>query len=490
MQLRGLDRPQTMPVTEKSMTPSKCGAPPLSTDSAVAKPAARAGLILAALAAGFVMASLDVTVVNVAGADIQQYLGASLGELTWIIDGYVLTFASLLMLGGALANRLGARRLYISGMVVFFVASLACALSPSAGVLIAARLVQGAGAALFMPSSLSLLVFAFPEKRLRTKMLGLWSAIVATAAGLGPTIGGLLVGLFGWQSIFLINLPVGILGIVLTMRYIAPAAGREIRIAVPGHGLWIAALAALSFALIEGPRRGWVSGPVLTAYIVLIIAAAVLIGYERRVVDLVMPWELFRRKAFTGANSVGFLFNLALYGSMFMLALYLQHARGATPFEAGLQLLPMTIWFPLGNLVYSRISAKFSNGAMLTLFLVIAAVASLTMITVSSSMPYWLLALAVGIANIGAGIISPGMTAALVDSAGTEHANVAGSVLNANRQIGTLVGIAIMSVILSSANDWNSAAAVSFLVIGVAYATAAVGAWLLIQRPEHMLTSR
>ncbi|QTI71496.1 MFS transporter [Gordonia polyisoprenivorans] len=472
------------------MTPSKCGAPPLSTDSAVAKPAARAGLILAALAAGFVMASLDVTVVNVAGADIQQYLGASLGELTWIIDGYVLTFASLLMLGGALANRLGARRLYISGMVVFFVASLACALSPSAGVLIAARLVQGAGAALFMPSSLSLLVFAFPEKRLRTKMLGLWSAIVATAAGLGPTIGGLLVGLFGWQSIFLINLPVGILGIVLTMRYIAPAAGREIRIAVPGHGLWIAALAALSFALIEGPRRGWVSGPVLTAYIVLIIAAAVLIGYERRVVDLVMPWELFRRKAFTGANSVGFLFNLALYGSMFMLALYLQHARGATPFEAGLQLLPMTIWFPLGNLVYSRISAKFSNGAMLTLFLVIAAVASLTMITVSSSMPYWLLALAVGIANIGAGIISPGMTAALVDSAGTEHANVAGSVLNANRQIGTLVGIAIMSVILSSANDWNSAAAVSFLVIGVAYATAAVGAWLLIQRPEHMLTSR
>jgi len=444
-----------------------------------------AGLTLAALATGFVMASLDVTVVNVAGAQIQQHLGASLGELTWIVDGYVLTFSALLMLGGGLANKVGAKTIYLWGMVVFFLASLGCAVAPTAGTLIAARLVQGAGAALFMPSSLSLLVFAFPEKRLRTKMLGLWSAIVATAAGLGPTIGGLLVGLFGWQSIFLINLPIAIIGILLTRRYIPSAQGRNMTLAIPGHSLWILALGALSFALIEGSRLGWGAGPMLVAYAMLVIAAVSLVLYERKAKDLIMPWELFSRRSFTGANLVGFLFNLALYGSMFMLALYLQNARGSSSFRAGLQLLPMTIWFPLGNVVYSRISARFSNGTLLTVFLTIAAVASLTMVSVTSTTPYWLLALAVGIANIGAGIISPGMTAALVDSAGAEHANVAGSVLNANRQIGTLVGVAVMSVVLSAISDWNRGPAVSFLVIGLSYAAAAIVAWRLILRPER-----
>lgn len=154
----------------------------------------------------------------------------------------------------------------------------------------------------------------------------------------------------------------------------------------------------------------------LVAYAVLVVAALLLVVRERRAANLVMPWSLFKRPRFAGANLVGFLFNLALYGSMFMLSLYLQHARGSSPFRAGLELLPMTIWFPLANIVYSRISARFSNGALLTVFLLVAGIASLTMVTVSSETPYWVLAVAVGLANIGAGIISPGMTAALVDA--------------------------------------------------------------------------
>lgn len=457
----------------------------LPVDSAPAPPrGVPAGLTLTALAAGFVMAALDVTVVNVAGAAIQEHLHASLGELTWIVDGYVLTFSSLLMLAGGLANRIGAKTIYLWGMAIFFLASLACALAPTAATLIAARIVQGGGAALFMPSSLSLLVFSFPEQRKRTRMLGLWSAIVATTAGLGPTVGGLLVSAFGWQSIFLINLPIGIIGMLLTRRYITPISGRDTELAVPGHVLWIVALAALSFALIEGPRLGWASGPMLVCYTVLVFAAGLLFVHERRSDNLVMPWELFRRPNFTGANLVGFLFNLALYGTMFLLALYLQHARGATPFQAGLELLPMTIWFPLGNLVYSRISAHISNGVLLTLFLSIAGIASLTMTAVSSATPYWVLALAVAIANIGAGVISPGMTAALVDAAGPENANVAGSALNANRQIGTLVGIAAMSVVLTTVTDWSHGPAVCFLIIGIAYLAGAFAAWLLITRSE------
>ncbi|MFI6967192.1 MFS transporter [Streptomyces sp. NPDC050255] len=443
------------------------------------------GLRITALATGFVMATLDVTVVNVAGATIQEELRTTLTQLTWIVDGYVLTFASLLMLAGGLANRIGAKMIYLWGMGVFFIASLACTLAPNPETLIAARLVQGAGAALFMPSSLSLLVFSFPEKRQRTKMLGLWSAIVATSSGLGPTVGGLMVSAFGWESIFLLNLPIGLIGMYMTYRYIAPVGTQATRLAVPGHITWILLLAAISFALIEGPQLGWAAGPVVAAYAVTVGAAATLVVRERRAANLVMPWLLFRHSGFAGANIVGFLFNFALFGSTFMLGLYLQHARGASPFEAGLELLPMTIFFPVANIVYSRISARFSNGILLTTFLLLAGIASLTMVTISQSTPYWVVAVAVGVANIGAGIISPGMTAALVDAAGPEHANVAGSVLNANRQIGSLVGIAVMGVILNSITDWNHEAALSFLAVGIAYLLGSLGAWRLIARPER-----
>lgn len=468
------------------MTEAKSDTALPSGDAKRAPRAVSPGLTITALATGFVMAQLDVTVVNVAGAAIQEDLRASLTELTWIVDGYVLIFGSLLMLGGGLANRIGAKATYLYGMAIFFVASLVCALAPNAGLLVAARLVQGAGAALFMPSSLSLLVFAFPEKRQRTRMLGLWSAIVATSAGLGPTVGGLLVSAFGWQSIFLLNLPIGIIGMVMTRRYIASSEGHTIKLAVPGHAIWIVALAALSFALIEGPQLGWSAGPVLVAYAVLVAAACLLVVRERKAENLVMPWTLFRRPGFAGANLVGFAFNFALYGGMFMLSLYFQHGRGHSPLEAGLMLLPMTFSIPLANLVYSRISARFLNGTLLTFFMLLAGVMSLIMITVSSSTPYWVLAVVVGIANLGAGIISPGMTAAMVDAAGPENANVAGSVLNSNRQIGTLMGIAVMSVVLGTISDWGRGPAVSFLLIGIAYLIGGIGAWLLITRSERL----
>jgi DHA2 family methylenomycin A resistance protein-like MFS transporter len=457
-------------------------------------PAARSspgGLELAALATGFVMATLDVTVVNLAGTTLQRRLDTSLTQLTWIVDGYVLAFSSLLMLAGGLADRFGAKIVYLWGMALFFAASLACALSPNATALIVARLVQGAGAALFMPSSLSLLVFSFPERRQRTKMLGLWSALVATAAGVGPIVGGVMVDAFGWQSVFLLNLPVGAIGMALTLRRIPPVAGRATRLAAPGHVLWIVILGALSFALIEGPREAWTSPAVFASYAVLAGAALTLVVRERRAANQVMPWKLFRTPNFTGANLVGFLFNFSLYGGIFMISLFFQNARGDTPLRAGLELLPMTFLFPIANVVYSRISARFSNGSLLATFLLLAGLASMTMTAVSTDTPYWAMALGVGVANIGAGIISPAMTAALVDAAGPENANVAGSVLNATRQIGSLVGIATVGAVLQAIPDWNNSAATSFLLIGTVYLCGALAAWRLItQARPHTPTPR
>lgn len=198
-----------------------------------------------------------------------------------------------------------------------------------------------------------------------------------------------------------------------------------------------------------------------------------------------MPWTLFRSTGFAGANLVGFFFNFALFGSIFLLGLFFQHAQGASPFVAGLELIPITILSPLANVVYSRISGRFANGPLLTVFLTVAGIASLALVAISPSTPYWLIAIGLGIANIGAGIVSPGMTAALVDAAGPAHANVAGSVLNANRQIGSLVGIAAIGVVLHSTSGWGTGASVSFLLVGVMYLLGAVCAWRLIAGHER-----
>jgi MFS family permease len=263
---------------------------------------ARPAVKIVALAAGFVMASLDTTVVNVAGARIQQDLALSVTELTWVVDGYVLTFAALLLLAGGMANRLGSLRVYLWGMAVFVAASLACAVAPNGVFLIGARLVQGAGAALFMPSSLALLVQSFPDTRQRTKILGLWSAIVATASGIGPTVGGIMVSAFGWPSIFLINLPIGLLGAVLTWRYITPAARKDAPVPFGGHLLAIAVVAAMCFALIEGPEQGWLAPAILIAYTIAVASTVALIFRERRAASHVLPWELFRLSSFAGGK--------------------------------------------------------------------------------------------------------------------------------------------------------------------------------------------
>ncbi|WP_131738081.1 MFS transporter [Actinomadura roseirufa] len=443
------------------------------------------GMKITALAAGFVMASVDATVMQIAGATVQRRLHGTLSQLTWAVDGYVLMFAALLMLAGGLAGRAGARTVYQWGMAVFFLASLASALAPTIETLIAARLAQGVGAALFMPSSLALLVHAFPDSRDRTRAVGLWSAVVSSAIALGPTVGGVMVDAFGWRSIFLINLPLGLAGMALTRRYIAAVPGRRAPLAVSGHAALVLGLAALSFALIEGPHRGWGSGPVLVSIALALAVAALLPFRERRARTTVMPWGLFREPRFAGANAIGFLFNGALYGTLFLVGLYFQRAGGAGPLRAGLQILPLTLFIPLSNIVFTRLSARVANGPLLVTALLAAAAAAPALAFAAPGGAYWPTAVLLAASGIAGGITSPAMTAALVDSAGPRHGDVAGSVLNANRQIGTLVGIAVVGAVLGGIHDWTIGVRVAFLLIGAAYLAGALAAWRLISRPER-----
>lgn len=312
----------------------------------MSNPPRHPALILAALASGFVMASIDSTVVNVAAVSIGNDFGSSLDTLTWVVDSYVLTFASLLLLGGSLATAYGSRRLYLTGMVVFLAASLGCALAPAAAPLIAARAVQGAGAAMFMPSSLSLLVTQFTEPSQRARMLGLWSAMVATSAAIGPTPGGVLVSTFGWRSIFLINIPVVILGGALTLIVIPRGRGTGEPISPTGHLSLLLVVAAAAYILIQGHSSGFGTPAILAAILLVILGTIVLILQQRRTAHPVLPWELFRNRTFATPNLIGFLYSAALYGGLYLMGLFFQNARHASPLEAGLQLLPMTICSP------------------------------------------------------------------------------------------------------------------------------------------------
>ncbi|OYN93517.1 MFS transporter [Enemella evansiae] len=437
-------------------------------------------LVLAALASGFVMASIDSTVVNVAAVSIGTDFGSSLSALTWVVDVYVLAFASLLLLGGSLATAYGSRRLYLIGMVVFLGASLVCALAPAQLILIAARAVQGAGAAMFMPSSLSLLVTQFTNPGQRARMLGLWSAMVAMSAAIGPTLGGVLVSTFGWRSIFLINIPVVVAGIALTLTCIPQDPGSRERISPSGHITLLVVVCAAAFVLIQGHSSGFGTPLILGAIGVLVLGTVVLALQQRRTAHPVMPWRLFRNRAFATPNLIGFLYSAALYGGLYLMGLFFQNARQAGPLEAGLQLLPMTICFPLGNVLYTRIHHRVSNPVIMTACLLLAGAATLLLVGVGPATPYWYLALALGVANSGAGLVTAAMTAATVAAAEDRYANYAGAVLNTNRQVGVLIGIAIIGLVLQASTDWYAGLHLAVAIVAATYLLAGLAALNLV----------
>lgn len=368
-------------------------------------------LMLMTLAIGFVMAMIDVTAVNTALSDIAASLSVPLTGLVWVVDGYTLTFAALLMAGGALADRFGPKTVYQGGLSVFIVGSVLCAVAPSGNALIASRLLQGAGAALFMPSSLSLLTHAYEDQATRARMLGTWSAIVGCSSAAGPLVGGILVHEFGWRSVFWVNVPIGLAGIVLT-QVLAPATARHERaLSMLSHVLGVAALAALSFVLIEGPVLGWVSAPVLAAATATLMAAALLVRRERAGAHPLLPRALFDTPAFAAANGVGFLINFAVFGQLFLLSLYIQQG-GDDALHTGIKLIPMMAAFAIGNLTSGRITARVGTRPPMMYGLMVGLGAALLMLAcLRPETPYWLLVLGTIVMNVAIGIAIPGMTA-------------------------------------------------------------------------------
>lgn len=441
---------------------------------------------LLTLAIGFVMAMLDVTVVNVAIPSIALQFTVPLTDLVWIVDGYTLTFAALLLLAGALADRYGAKTLYLTGLGVFTAASLLCGLAPNADTLIAARMLQGVGAALFMPSSLSLLTHAYDDENVRNRMLAAWSAIVAVAGASGPLLGGALIHQFGWRGIFLINIPLGLAGLWLARRRIAAVPRRPRALNPLSHLLGIVALSCVCFVLIQGNTYGWTSVPIASTVLLSLAAAALLVQRERRHAAPILPRILFATPQFAAANGVGFLINLAAYGQLFLLSLFLQQARGADALQTGIELVPMLAVFSIGNLISGRVSARWSVSASLLGGVSLAAAMSAVGIAAfSPGIAYWPLAAVVALANLGVGIAVPAMTSIVMQVSGRQHANSAAAALNANRQSGALVGVAAMGTLLHLLPDWRATLPAAYAVITASYGITVVLAWRYLRRTRN-----
>ncbi len=433
-------------------------------------------MLLFTLAIGFIMAMIDVTAVNTALADIAADLGVPLSGLVWVVDGYTLTFAALLLAGGALADRIGPKRAYQAGLAVFIAGSVLCAVAPTGAALVAARLLQGAGAALFMPSSLSLLTHAVIDAKARARTFATWAAIVSAAATIGPLAGGVLVESFGWRSIFWLNLPLGLAGIVLAQRR-APAplpVARALNLA--SHVLGAGALAALAFVLIEGPALGWLSLPVGGMLLLAGGLAAIAIGRERRSAHPVLPRALYGVPAFRAAVVTGLLINFGTFGQMFVLSMLLQGAHGAGALATGLGLLPMTAAAGMANVLSGRVAAARGPRLPLLIGLGGGALATLLLTQASGATPAWLMVAGGTLMYLAIGFAIPAMTATVMQAGGTAHANSAAAALNANRQVGALLGVAVAGTILNETGDWGTRLGLVYAAIAAGYAAA----WLLV----------
>jgi EmrB/QacA subfamily drug resistance transporter len=452
---------------------------------------------LAAVAFGLFMIMLDNTVVNVALPSIERDLHVTISSLEWIVTAYALTFAALLITGGKLGDLYGRRRIFIVGIAIFTLSSLACGLAPNASFLIGARAVQGVGAALMNPASLSIITATFPPRE-RGQAIGIWAGVSAMALAIGPLVGGLIVDNINWNWIFFINVPVGAAGIVVSQLVIKESrdTSHEQSVDIPGLATSGTGLFALSYALIEGNRHGWTSPEILglfAAAVALLVSFVLVEHYQRLpMLDL----SLFRIGAFTGANLVAMLVSLGMFGVFFFVSLYVQNILGFTPTEAGAAFLPMTLLIivvaPMAGKASDRIGSRWLMGAGMTL----VGISLLLYQRVGLHSTFWTLLPAMLLGGVGMAMTMSPMTAAAMGSVPVDKAGVGSGVLNSFRQLGGSLGIALMGAIVASyitapprtpegARQFVDGLHAALLVsAGITFAAAIVAVALVRTRPD------
>jgi EmrB/QacA subfamily drug resistance transporter len=421
----------------------------------------RRHLVLAICSTGLLVVGLDATIVNIALPSIHRALGSSLAGLQWTVDAYTLVLASLLILAGSTADRVGRKRVFQTGLLVFSLGSLLCALAPTPAALIAARVLQAVGGSMLSPVAMSIIRTVFVDPAERARAIGVYAAMFGLSIALGPVLGGALVAAVGWRAVFLVNVPVGAAAILATHRFVPESRADHPRRADPvGQVLVIVSLASLTYGIIEGPDHGWGSTDIVVSLALAALALAGLVPYELRRREPLLELRWFRSAPFSGASAIALCAFAALGAFLFLNTLYLQEVRGLSPLRAGLCMLPMAlmvlVFAPLsGRLVGSRGPRPPLLAAGVGL---IVAVAMLTQLRADSSIGYVLLAYTVF--GAGFGLVNPPITNTAVSGMPAAQAGVAAAVASTSRQVGLTLGVALAGAIAggSAALDGGTAA--------------------------------
>jgi EmrB/QacA subfamily drug resistance transporter len=405
---------------------------------------------LAAVSFGLFMIMLDNTVVNVALPAIQEDLGTGISELQWIVTGYALTFAALMLIGGKLADAFGRRLIFIVGIVVFTGASLWCGFADSGNVLIAARVVQGAGAALMNPATLSIIAATFPPKE-RGMAIGIWAGTAALALAIGPLVGGLLTEHLSWHWIFFVNVPVGVIAIAASFLLITESKDdTHESLDLPGLGTSALGLFALTYGLIEANTYGWTSARIVGSFVVAVIALASFVQIERRRRSPMLDLTLFRSGTYTGANIAMLLVALAMFGIFFFVSLYMQNILGYSAVQAGAAFLPMTVLIILVAPFAGKASDKYGSRWLMTVGMVLLGAQLLYLSQLGSDASFWNLLPGFFVGGVGMAMTMTPTAAAATRAVPVEKSGVGSAVLNAMRQVGGSLGIALMGAIVAA----------------------------------------
>jgi EmrB/QacA subfamily drug resistance transporter len=407
-------------------------------------------IVLLTMCFALAMAMLDNTVVNVALPTISRELEAGVSDLQWIVDGYVLAFASLLLTGGILGDRYGRKKMFLAGLVIFTSASFLCGISQSTMQLIGARAIQGVGAALLMPGTLAIITVTFPPHE-RARAIGLWAGMSGLALALGPTIGGLMVEHLGWESVFFLNVPIGIVALLVGTRTVRESVSEHQRqLDVTGLVLGTSTLFLVTYGLIEANQRGWGDPTIVASLVGFVVLLALFLLWELRSPRAMMPLQLFRIPAFSAGNTVAFSVSLGMFATFFFLSLYMQAIRGYTAFEAGLRFLPMTLLIIVTAPNAGRYAQKHGSRAPMTYGLLLAGAGLLILSRLSVDTSYLVILPVFAAMGHGMGATMAPMTAAVMNAVGHQRAGLGSAMTNTSREVGGVFGIALLGTILTT----------------------------------------
>jgi EmrB/QacA subfamily drug resistance transporter len=406
---------------------------------------------LGAVAFGLFMIMLDNTIVNVALPSIQRDLDIGISELEWVFNGYALTFGVLMLTGGKLADLFGRRRIFIVGLVIFTLASLFCGLATSAGWLIGARVLQGVGSALMNPATLSIITATFPPRQ-RGMAIGIWAGVAAMALAIGPLVGGLITEHISWNWIFFINVPVGILAIIVTRLVVDESrdTSTEQRLDLPGLLASGIGLFALTYALIEANTFGWTSARILALFAVAAVSLVVFVLLELHQRVPMLDLSLFKNGTFAGANSVMLLVGLAMFGVFFYNSLFIQNVMGYSAVQTGATFLPMTMLIILVAPAAGKYSDRVGSRWLMGVGMVLLSASLFIFSRLDAASGFWDLFPGLIIGGFGMGLVMTPTTAAAMGSVPVDKAGVGSAVLNSMRQVGGSLGIAVMGAIVAS----------------------------------------